>query len=64
MLNSRLEGRDYLANDEVSIADFATLPWVFRHEWQEVDLAQFPNVKRWFDAMMARPALSKGMELP
>lgn len=64
VLNSRLEGRDYLANDEVSIADFATLPWVFRHDWQEVDLAQFPNVKRWYDNMMARPALQRGMELP
>ena len=64
VLNSRLEGRDYLANDEVSIADFATLPWVFRHDWQEVDLAQFPNVKSWYDRMMARPALQRGMELP
>lgn len=64
VLNGRLEGRSYLANDEVSIADFATLPWVFRHDWQEVDLNQFPNVKRWFDTMMARPALQRGMELP
>ncbi len=43
VLNARLEGRRYLAG-EVSIADFATLPWVFRHSWQEVELAQFPNV--------------------
>ncbi len=63
VLNARLEGRDYLAGD-VSIADFATLPWVFRHDWQEVDLAEFPNVKRWYDTLMARPALARGMELP
>ena len=63
VLNSRLEEREYLAGD-VSIADFAALPWVFRHDWQEVDLADFPNVKRWYETLMARPALARGMELP
>jgi GST-like protein len=63
VLDGRLEGREYLAGD-VSIADFATLPWVFRHDWQEVDLNEFPNVKRWYDVLMARPALARGMELP
>ncbi len=63
VLDGRLEGREYLAG-ELSIADFATLPWVFRHTWQEVDLAGFPNVKRWYDNLMARPALSRGMNLP
>ena len=63
VLNGRLEGRDYVC-DEVSIADFCILPWVFRHDWQKVDLAEFPNVKRWYDTMMARPALQRGMELP
>ncbi len=63
VLDGRLEGREYLAG-ELSIADFATLPWVFRHTWQEVDLGQFPNVLRWYDSLMARPALSRGMNLP
>ena len=63
VLDQRLAGRDYLAGD-LSIADFATLPWVFRHVWQEVDLAQFSNVKRWYDVLMARPALQRGMEIP
>ena len=63
VLNGRLEEREYLAGD-VSIADFAALPWVFRHDWQEVDLADFPNVKRWYESLMARPALARGMELP
>jgi len=62
VLNGRLEEREYLAGD-VSIADFAALPWVFRHDWQEVDLADFPNVKRWYETLMARPALARGMEL-
>jgi GSH-dependent disulfide-bond oxidoreductase len=63
VLNGRLENREYLAGD-VSIADFATLPWVFRHTWQEVELADFPNVERWFNTLMARPALARGMALP
>ena len=64
VLDGHLEGRDYLANKEVSIADFCALPWVFRHDWQEVGLADFPNVKRWYDTLMARPALTRGMNLP
>ncbi len=63
VLDARLAGRDYLAGD-LSIADFATLPWVFRFDWQEVDLDDFPNVKRWYDNLMARPALAKGMDIP
>ena len=63
VLDSRLEGREYLAGD-VSIADFATLPWVSRFDWQQVDLDEYQNVKRWYDTLMARPALARGMELP
>ena len=64
VLDSRLEGREYIANNEVSIADFCTVPWVFRHDWQEIDLDEFMNVKRWYDNMMQRPALTRGMNLP
>ena len=64
VLDSRLAGREYIANDEVSIADFCTVPWVFRHDWQEIDLDEFKNVKRWYDNMMQRPALTRGMNLP
>ncbi len=64
VLDGRLGGRPFLAGEEVSVADFATVPWVFRHDWQEVDLADFPNVRRWYDALMERPALRRGMDLP
>lgn len=63
VLNGRLEGREYLANT-LSIADFATLPWVFRHDWQEVDLAGYPNVQRWYETLMARPGVQRGMAVP
>ena len=64
VLDRRLDGRDHLAGDGYSIADIATYPWVFRREWQGVDLAEFPNVKRWFDALGARPAVERGLQIP
>jgi GSH-dependent disulfide-bond oxidoreductase len=50
--------------DEYSIADMAIYPWTARHEWHRVDLKQFPNVKRWYDAISLRPAVIKGMQIP
>ena len=63
VLNERLKDREYLA-DGYSIADIATYPWVARHEWHKTDLNDFPHVKRWFDAISARPAVKKGMNVP
>jgi GST-like protein len=63
VLDKRLGEAQYLAG-EYSIADIATYPWVARHEWHKTDLAAFPNVKRWFDAIGARPAVQRGMAVP
>jgi len=63
VLEGRLKEQEYLAG-EYSIADIATYPWVARHEWHKVDLADFPAVKRWYDAISARPAVKKGMDVP
>ena len=63
VLNDHLKGRAYLA-DAYSIADIATYPWVARHEWHKVDLNDFPGVKRWYDAISARPAVQRGMNVP
>jgi GST-like protein len=63
VLEKRLSQAPYLA-DEYSIADIATYPWVARHEWHKVDLAEFPAVKRWFDAISRRPAVARGMAVP
>ena len=40
------------------------IPWVARYEWHKIDLGDFPNVKRWFDAISARPAVQRGMKVP
>ncbi|MGH9576314.1 MAG: glutathione binding-like protein, partial [Terriglobales bacterium] len=63
VLNRRLAHAAFLAA-EYSIADIATFPWVARHEWHKVDLAEFPHVKRWFDTISARPAVARGMAVP
>lgn len=64
VLNGHLQGRDWLAGEAYSIADIATFPWIARHEWQGIDLARYPEVKRWFDAIAARPAVQRGLEVP
>ena len=63
VLDKRLGEAPFLA-EEYSIADIATFPWVLRHEWQQVNLAEYPNVKRWFDIISARPAVARGITVP
>jgi len=63
VLNERLKDREFLA-DRYSVADIATYPWVARHEWHKTDLNDFAHVKRWFDAISARPAVQRGMKVP
>jgi GST-like protein len=64
VLDKRLGEAKYLAGGEYTIADIATYPWVARYDWHKTDLAQFPNVKRWFDAISLRPAVQRGMKVP
>jgi GST-like protein len=45
---------------ELSVADFAILGWAWRHERHMVDLADYPNVKRWYEALFARPRVQRG----
>jgi GSH-dependent disulfide-bond oxidoreductase len=63
VLNERLKEHEYLA-DEYSIADIATYPWTARYEWHKTRLEDFPHVKRWYDAISARPAVQRGMKVP
>jgi GST-like protein len=63
VLNTRLEGRHFMAGD-YSIADIATWPWISRFEWQQIDLNEYPNVKRWYLEIAKRPAVIKGYAVP
>ncbi|SOE09142.1 GST-like protein [Hoeflea halophila] len=59
VMNRRLADRDFLAGD-YSIADMAAIGWVRRYENQGQNLDEFPRLKRWFETLMARPAVEKG----
>ncbi|BBK41974.1 thiol:disulfide oxidoreductase [Allostella vacuolata] len=64
VIDKRLGEAEYLGGDEYTIADIITYPWAARHEWHAVDLDQFPNVRRWYDTVGARPAVQRGMAVP
>ena len=63
VLDKGLAGSPYLAGEEYSIADICTFPWIRNADRRGVDLAHFPNVKRWHDAIAARPAVQRGVQV-
>jgi GST-like protein len=63
VLDRRLGAVEFVAGP-ISIADFAILGWAWRHERHKIDLADFRNVRRWYEALMARPAVRRGFEVP
>ena len=62
VMDRRLADRDYLAGD-YSIADMAAFPWVRPYRNQGQDLEEFPNLGRWFEAIAARPAVQRAVEV-
>lgn len=62
VMNIRLKDRPFLAG-KYSIADIACVGWVSRWERQGQDINEFPNLKRWLETVMARPAVERGMKL-
>jgi len=63
VMDRRLSAHEHFAG-ELSIADFAILGWVWRHPRHQVDLANFPHVQRWYQALMARPGVARGFAVP
>ena len=61
VLNKRLESREFVAGS-YSIADIASYPWITGYELQGQNLDNFPNLKRWFEAIKARPATIRAYE--
>lgn len=59
VMDKRLATHTHFAG-ALSIADFAILGWTWRHQRHQVDLTEYPNVKRWYETMMARPAVQRG----
>lgn len=62
VMNKRLSDREFLAGD-YSIADMACIGWVKPYRNQGQDLEDFPNLKRWFETIMARPGVVKALEV-
>ena len=56
VLNKQLSGREFVAGKAYSIADMASYPWIVPHQLQNQNLDDFPNLKRWFEMIQARPA--------
>jgi GST-like protein len=64
VLDGQLGREAHVAGPDYSIADMAIWPWASRYEWQDIDLNDFPNVKRWYVELAARPAVQKGYHIP
>jgi GST-like protein len=63
VMDRRLGQTAYLAGDAYTIADIAAFPWIRSHDDQGQDLDDYPNLKRWFDEIGARPAVQRGLEV-
>ena len=62
VLNKQLIGQKYVAG-EYSIADMAILPWILRHEWQQINLEDYPYVKEYVERLTTRPAVQKALSI-
>ncbi|MGA9868884.1 MAG: glutathione binding-like protein [Acetobacteraceae bacterium] len=63
VLDKRLGEAAYLAGDAYSMADICTFPWIRNPDRRGIDLADYPNVRRWHDAIAARPAVKRGVQV-
>ena len=62
-LDERLASVDYLAGNFYSIADIATFPWIARHDWHDIGLKNYKNLKKWYELISKREAVQKGYDL-
>lgn len=62
VLDQQLIGQEYVAG-EYSIADIAIFPWLLRHEWQNISIDDYPNVKNYIERLSARPAVQKALAI-
>jgi GST-like protein len=63
VLNKRLADRAFVAGNDYTIADMAAYPWIVPHERQGQNLDDFPNLKRWFETIKARPATMRAYDM-
>ena len=63
VLDERLREREFICGNEYTIADMASYPWIVPHKRQQQNLDDFPQVKRWFAAIRARPGTQRAYAL-
>ncbi len=61
-LDERLRASKFLAGENYTIADIATWPWIARHEWHDIGLANYNSLSRWYIEISKRPAVVKGFK--
>ncbi len=64
VLNTRLAGRDFLVNDEYTIADMATYPWARSYYWANVSIDGLTHLQAWFERIDARTRTQAALEIP
>lgn len=62
VIDKHLRGREFVIGDEYTIADMAIYPWIVPHQRQKQNLDDFPDLKRWFHGVAARPATVRAYE--
>ena len=62
-LDERLSVSKFLAGEDYTIADIATFPWIARHDWHDIGLNNFINLKKWYVEISKRDAVKKGYDL-
>ncbi|HVC50354.1 MAG TPA: glutathione binding-like protein [Burkholderiales bacterium] len=63
VINTKLAETAYIAGNSYSIADIAIFPWLRYPDKQGVDITLYPNLKKWFDKIAARPAVMRGLKI-
>jgi GSH-dependent disulfide-bond oxidoreductase len=63
VMDTRLSEVEYFVDDDYSIVDMAIYPWVASHKKQGQKIEDFPNLRRWYEAMGKRPAVRRAMEV-
>tara|TARA_B100000676_G_scaffold306884_1_gene364058 strand:- start:569 stop:1201 length:633 start_codon:yes stop_codon:yes gene_type:complete len=64
VMNKHLEDKEYFVADTYTIVDIAIFPWVGRHDWQTINLNDYPNVAEWYVNLTKRPAVQRGWKVP
>ena len=62
-LDERLSASNFLAGNDYTIEDIATFPWIARHDWHDIGIKNYINLKRWYDEISTREAVKKGYDL-